>query len=45
MVATWSDEDSDASSLSEDQMDNLCLMAHEGNSYEVTSETENISNE
>ena len=45
MVATWSDEDSDTSSSSEDQKDNLCLMALEDNSYEVNFELESVSNE
>ena len=45
MMATWNDEESDTSSSSEDQMDNLCLMAHEGNSCEVNFELEAISNE
>ena len=45
MVATWSDEDSDTSSSSEDQMDNLCLMAHGGNSCEVNFELKSVSNE
>ena len=35
MVATWSDEDSDTSSSSEDQKENLCLMTIEDNSREV----------
>ena len=45
MIATWSDEESDSSTQSESPDENLCLMAHEGNSDEVTSETKNILNE
>ena len=45
MVATWSDEDSDTSSSSEDQKDNLCLMAIGGDSCEVNFELEFVSNE
>ena len=44
MVATWSDEDSYTSSSSEDQKENLCLMAIEENSREVNFELESISN-
>ena len=46
MVATWSDEElGTSSSSSEDQIDNLCLMAHESNTCEVNSDLESISNE
>ena len=37
MVATWSDEELDSSQESEDQVANICLMAHEDDSSEVNS--------
>ena len=43
MVATWSDEESDSSEESEDQMANICLMAHEDDSSEVNSEIDTIT--
>ena len=42
MVATWSDEESDSSQKSEDQMANICLMAHEDDSSEVNSKLDTI---
>ena len=45
MITTWSNEESDSSSQSKNQEKNLCLMAHHGNSIEVTSKTEHMSNE
>ena len=42
MIATWSDEESDSSSKSEeDGRDNLCLMAHGNEAKEVSLEEEN----
>ena len=43
MVATWSDEESDTSYESEDQVVNICLMAHEDDSSQVNSELDTIT--
>ena len=43
MLVTWSDEELDSSSGSEDQVANLCLMAHEDNSSEVNSKIDSIT--
>ena len=43
MVATWSDKESDTTSESEDQVANICLMAHEDDSSEVNSELDTIT--
>ena len=43
MLATWSNEESDSSSRSEDQVANLYLMAYEDNSSEVNSEIDSIT--
>ena len=43
MVATWSDEESDSLQGSEDEMANICLMAHEDDSSEVNSELDSIT--
>ena len=45
MIATQSDEESDSSTQSKSPDENLCLMDHEGNTYDVTSNSKNISNE
>ena len=36
MIVTWSDEEMDSSSQIEDQVEELCLMTHDGNFSEVT---------
>ena len=43
MVATWSDEESDTSQESEDQVANIYLMAHDDDSSEVHYELDTIT--
>ena len=43
MIATWSDEESDFSSGSKNQVANIYLMVHDGDSFEVNFELNSIT--